>query len=73
MRTFESLVSEEVDLVELPLLDVVQAVRLVPARGEHVEADLAADAELQVQVTELLLNRFNHIFTDVVSLSIEGT
>jgi hypothetical protein len=53
----------------LPLLllrDKVQAVRLVPARGEDVEADLPADGVCEAVVRERLFQRAHHGGADVV-------
>lgn len=69
------LVAKEVDLLVLDaalllrlLLEVLEAVRLVPAGGEDVERDLAADAERQAEVAKLLAERGDEVAADVVDL-----
>ena len=55
VAALEGLVAKEVDLVKVGLGQVLQAVRLVPARREQVERDLAADRVGEVVVGKLLL------------------
>lgn len=49
-------------------LDVSQAVGLVPAGGENVEGDLAADGEGQSEAAEFLLDGLDEVGADVVLL-----
>mmetsp|Transcript_1729 Transcript_1729/g.6659 ORF Transcript_1729/g.6659 Transcript_1729/m.6659 type:complete len:229 (+) Transcript_1729:110-796(+) len=62
------LVAEEVNLVEVGVADEVEAEGLVPALGEDVERDLAADREGEIEVGELLLHGLDHGGSDVVFL-----
>lgn len=55
VSTFIGLVTEEVDLFKSFVLDVAQGVRLIPAVGEDIEADLSSDGVCQTKVGELLL------------------
>lgn len=50
------------------VLEVLQAVGLVPAGGEDVERDLAADAEGQAKVTEALAQLADERLADLVDL-----
>lgn len=52
-------------------LQVLQAVRLVPAGGEDVEGDLAADAEGQAQVAEALAQLLDELLADLVLLVVD--
>lgn len=58
------LVAPEVNLIVV-LLDELKAKGLVPANRENIEGDLATNGELKVQVSELLLQSSDEIFTDV--------
>ncbi len=49
-------------------LDMSQAVGLVPAGGEDIEGDLAADGEGQSEVAELLFEGLDELGADVVLL-----
>jgi hypothetical protein len=66
------LVSEEVDLVihdatsSLLFRNVLEAVCLVPASGEHIERDLSADGVCEAEVGECLLELCDHSGPDVV-------
>jgi hypothetical protein len=66
------LVAIEMDLVVdgatpcLLIRNVLEAVRLVPARGEHVKRDLAADRVCEAEVGERLLELCDHGWADVV-------
>lgn len=62
------LVAEEVDLLELLVLDVPEAVRLVPPRREHVKADLPPDRVRQVEVGKLVLQQLDKGGPDLVDL-----
>ena len=62
------LVTKEVDLLELFVLDVVEAIRLVPPMGEDVEGDLTADGERQSVVCELLLQDADEFCANACSL-----
>jgi hypothetical protein len=72
IATLVRLVPEEVNLIvhdARPLLlslDVLQAVRLVPAGGEDVEGDLAADRVGEAVVWEGLFELGDHGCADVV-------
>lgn len=66
------LVSKEVDLIihdatpALLLGHMLETVRLVPARGEHVERDLSADRVREAEVGEGFLELRDHGGADVV-------
>jgi hypothetical protein len=66
------LVAEEMDLVVddaaalLLCRQVVQAVRLVPACGEHVEGYLSADGVCEAEIRESFLELCDHCGADVV-------
>ena len=66
VAALKGLVAEEVDLIEITLVEELQAVRLVPAGREDIERDLTADAEREVEVLELLLHGGDHVLADVV-------
>ena len=66
VAALEGLVAKEVDLIEITLLEELQAVRLVPAGRKDIERDLAADAIREVEVLELLLHGGDHVLADVV-------
>jgi hypothetical protein len=68
ITTGESLVPEEVDIAVAVLLQVLQAVGLVPTNRENIEGDLTADRVLQAVVGELLLQELDHVLADVVGL-----
>lgn len=68
VTTDVSLIPEEVNLLETFTLEVLQAVRLVPAIGKDIKADLTADAVRQTNVRKFLPQRFDHIFAHVVDL-----
>lgn len=53
------LVSEEVDVGESLLLDMLECVRLVPSLREDVEGNLAADGVCEAIVWELVLQGGN--------------
>jgi len=63
----------EVDAIRQLLirLDVTQTVRLVPAGGENVERDLAADGVCEADVWEGLLELGDHGGADVVFLVVD--
>lgn len=65
-----SLVTEKVDLREVLVFDMTQAVRLVPTVWEDVKGDLAADREREAVVGELLLEDFDEGLADARFLSI---
>jgi hypothetical protein len=56
-----SLVTKEVDVGESFVLDVTQAVSLVPSSGEDIERDLSTDGVGQVKVGESSLQVFNKL------------
>jgi hypothetical protein len=62
----KGLVPEKVNFIVILLLDVLQAVSLVPAGGEDVETDLSADAVGHVQVGKLIPHCRDHVRSDVV-------
>lgn len=64
-----SLVAEKVNVVFV-LVEELQAVGLVPADGEGVEADLAADRVLEVHVLKLLGESLDHGGADLVNLCV---
>lgn len=75
VTTLEGLVTKEVhsgigDTARLLglALQVLQAVCLVPASGEHVERNLAADAEGEAQVTEALAQLLDKSLANLVLL-----
>lgn len=55
IATHHGLVAKEMDGLEAFVLDVPQAVGLIPARGENIKGDLSADGEGQAYVGEGLL------------------
>ena len=62
------LVSKKVNLFELCEVNETEAEGLVPAVGEHVEADLATDGELEPKVGELLLQHSHKRLSHLVHL-----
>ena len=62
------LVSKEMNLLELLVLDMTQAVRLVPAVREDVERDLAADGVRESVVGELFLQGLDERSADACLL-----
>mmetsp|Transcript_87863 Transcript_87863/g.253415 ORF Transcript_87863/g.253415 Transcript_87863/m.253415 type:complete len:233 (+) Transcript_87863:191-889(+) len=66
VAALEGLVPEKVDLIEVTLGQITQAISLVPTRREQVEGDLPADGEGQVQVRELLSHLCHHVFPNIV-------
>ena len=54
VAALESFVAKEVDLVEIARSEELQAVRLVPTLGKHIEGDLASDRILKFEMVELL-------------------
>lgn len=53
------------------VLQVLQAVRLVPAGGEDIKGNLAADAEGEAQVTEALAQLLNKSLANFVLLVVD--
>ena len=45
-------VSKEMNLIKVTLLQVLQAIRLVPACGEAIETDLSTDAKMSEKKKE---------------------
>jgi hypothetical protein len=64
----ERLVTNEVDLLEVLVLDVPQSVRLVPSMREDVERDLAANGVRETIIWELGLERVDEGRANVVDL-----
>lgn len=65
VTTRHSLISKEVDLRELG--NVLQAVGLVPALGENINANLASNGELEVElISKLLVHSLNHSLANLV-------
>jgi hypothetical protein len=62
------LVPEEMDLLVLAVPDVIEAIGLVPSRGEHIERDLSTDRIGKVQVSELVPQSVHHFFSNLVLL-----
>ena len=62
------LVTEEVDFLKAFVLDVSQAIGLVPTSGEHIERYLSADGIGEVIVGELLLEGFYEGSADAIDL-----
>ena len=60
------LVSEEMDLVVI--LQELQAVRLVPSLGDHVEGNLTSNQVDEVEIGKLLLQHLHHLLSHVVLL-----
>jgi hypothetical protein len=65
IATFVALIAPKVDLV-IVLLDEFEAERLVPALGEHVERNLTADTETQIQRRKFLFEHGDKVFSNVV-------
>lgn len=61
------LVAEEVNFLPVAA-DVLQRVRLVPAHGKHVKANLPANAKREAVVGKLLLERGNEGCANLVDL-----
>lgn len=53
------------------VLQVLEAVRLVPAGGEHIKGNLAADAEGEAQVTEALAQLLDKSLANLVLLIVD--
>jgi hypothetical protein len=70
VAALEGLVAEEVDLVEVPRGQELEAVGLVPALGEHIEGDLASDGVLEIEVRELLRQCVHHLLANTMLLNI---
>mmetsp|Transcript_2955 Transcript_2955/g.4933 ORF Transcript_2955/g.4933 Transcript_2955/m.4933 type:complete len:208 (-) Transcript_2955:13-636(-) len=66
IATSEGFVAEEMNFVELAIVNVIQAVGLVPALRKHVERYLAANGELQLQMSKFVLHRLDHVLANVV-------
>ncbi len=64
------IVSEEVNLLELLVSDVLQAEGLVPPIGKDVKGDLAAYREREAVVGELLSKHLHEGCTDTVLLGL---
>ena len=52
ISTLECLISKEMNLIKVTLLQVLQAIRLVPACGEAIETDLSTDAKMSEKKKE---------------------
>lgn len=52
VTAFVSLVTEEVNFRETLVLDVTQAVSLIPSSGEDIERNLSTNGESQLKVRE---------------------
>jgi hypothetical protein len=81
ITTGRRLVAKEVDRLVLDAarllrlgLEVTQAVRLVPAVGEHIKADLPTNGKRQAQVGELLLQDSDKLLADLglIVVLVEG-
>ena len=64
----KGLVAEEMNFIELAIVNVIQAVSLIPALRKHVERYLAANGELQLQMSKFVLHRLDHVLANVVGL-----
>ena len=62
-----TLIPVKVNLVILSL-DVLKAEGFVPPSGEHVEADLPADAELQIDALQLCFERLDELLANLGAL-----
>ena len=62
------LVTEEVDLLEAFVRNMVQTEGFVPAIREDVERDLATDCKCEAKVCELLLQHLDECLTDTMLL-----
>jgi len=66
IATLKSLIAEEVNLIEILLLDELEAIRFVPSIRKDVEGNLPPDAESQVEIGKLFLHGCHHILPNIV-------
>ena len=62
------LVTKEVDLLEALVLDMSQAIGLVPPSGKDIKRYLSPDGEGEVVIGKLLLEDFYEGSTDTMDL-----
>ena len=67
-RYLVCLVTEEMDFLEALVLDVAQAIGLVPTGGEDIKRYLSTDGKGEVIVGELLLQDFHEGSPDTMNL-----
>lgn len=68
ISAFESLIAEEVNLLEVLVLDVLQAVCLVPSSWEDIKRDLTTNGIGEAQVWENIAERLYEYLTCLVGL-----
>ena len=59
--SLKRLITKEMNLIKLSLLQEVETIRLIPSGGEHIERDLSTNAVGKVEVGKLLLHCLDHI------------